>query len=641
MGNVGIYARTSVDSESTSIEQQKNAGIEFCKNKNFQYQIYDDIGKSGFKIDNENDPFLNRPGIMKLISDIKDGKIDKVWVWENSRLSRNEITQLKLNQIFIKHNVILYIKETQYNLNNPQNKLIHGIFNQISEYERHNIVERTKRGVHDSINRGIRGFNSLYGYKKEGTTSNGYINWIPVDSEIEKIKYLYEKYLNGSSIYSIVSDLFKGSDKNTLSDLNRRWKVILKQFSYTGFNLTPEGLTLYKKYKNGEIDSIKELNNKKYYVKSVSFPIEIVSIENWIKIIEKLHINSNIYKDKNRKRDNSEIATGIIKCPYCKLKYHSIDDKGYLYYKHFANSSCKQKPKSIKIKKINDLFELFLFYFYLVYDDTRVLIEENQKLIKINQAEIKEKMKVLEVENKDIEEQLNNFKAIYKSSKDVNKLELLIEKEMELKKDRENNNSIFEALKNEYENLKIKYEKDKVELTYFDVKNMIINFFENMSKEEKRNSFIKMINNCLLFNKYLIIEIGKLLFIFNIDDKNKLSDLTYDKFKNDINFKDNFLNSSNVIDDTGILKIIKNWQEYNDNYKKENFKYKELSIEEKQKEINNLTNYFKVRKIDDIFVQEVFLTIPENRIIINEKFVKLGIDYNLSKIDKIISFANI
>jgi DNA invertase Pin-like site-specific DNA recombinase len=59
MGIMGIYVRTSIEKEDTSIDQQKNAGIQFCKKNKFEYQIYEDIGKSGFKIDDDNDPFAN------------------------------------------------------------------------------------------------------------------------------------------------------------------------------------------------------------------------------------------------------------------------------------------------------------------------------------------------------------------------------------------------------------------------------------------------------------------------------------------------------------------------------------------------------------------------------------------------------
>ena len=53
MGILGIYVRTSIEKEDTSIEQQKQEGIKFCKKNKFDYQVYEDEGKSGFKVDDE------------------------------------------------------------------------------------------------------------------------------------------------------------------------------------------------------------------------------------------------------------------------------------------------------------------------------------------------------------------------------------------------------------------------------------------------------------------------------------------------------------------------------------------------------------------------------------------------------------
>ena len=635
MSILGIYARKSIDNDNTSIDQQKNAGIEFCKKNNFQYQIYEDI-KSGYKIEDENDPFVSRPGIMKLISDIENKIIDKVWVWENTRLSRNSVTQFYLNQIFIKHNTLLYINGIAYDMNNPQDKLMRGILDNISEFERQNIVARIRRGVNDTINRGIRSYGELYGYKKEGKNGK-YVNWVPVNSEIEKLKFVYEKYLEGNTLISIISGMYKNKTRNDIRILTKRWTVIIKQFNYTGYVLNTEGLQLYNKFKNNEIDSIKEIDNEKYYIKSSQFPLKLISIQDWIKIIENFKIKSYIFKDKKRERLNSEIATGIISCPHCKEKYYSMIDKGYKYYRHLIEKSCSQKPKTVKIEKADNIFELFFFYFYLVYDDTKIIIEENQKLIKINQAEIKEKIKTIEKNNRDIEEQIDNFKTIYKSSKDIKKLEIIIEKEIELKSEREINNNDILKLKNEIEDLQNKLNKDKMELTFYDVRELIINYFENMKNEEKRAALIKIIKSCLLFKEYLIINTGKILFIYNIKQKYKLPEIIYNEFKNNELFMDNYLNSSSVINDEGILKIINDWLEYNN--KNEN--YKELSIEENYKQIKNLSNYFKVRKLDDLFIQEIFLSMPENKIQINEKFEKLGIKYDLSNINKIILFTDI
>jgi hypothetical protein len=68
MALCAIYVRTSIEKENTSINQQKNLGVKFCEKHNFEYQIYEDVGKSGslsgflckWKISFERNPFISK-----------------------------------------------------------------------------------------------------------------------------------------------------------------------------------------------------------------------------------------------------------------------------------------------------------------------------------------------------------------------------------------------------------------------------------------------------------------------------------------------------------------------------------------------------------------------------------------------------
>ena len=610
MSFLGIYARTSIDrEESTSIEQQIQLGVEFAAKKGFQYKVYEDIGKSGYKVDDKNDAFSNRPAMTDLINDIKGGILDKVWVWENSRLSRNEIASFHLTQLFKNNNVILYEKDTLYNLNNPQNQLMHGILSQFSQYERHNIIERTKRGLYDSLNNGIRGLSNLYGYRKTGKEGK-HMKWEIVPSELAKIKYMYDEYLNGKRMSYIVKDLFpEVDDYSQIRELHSKLNKSLKQFSYTGYNLTAEGLEIFKKFKKREINTLKEIINKKLYVKSLQFPEELISIEDWVLIMEKFQASAEIY-NKNRKRDNSQMGTGIMRCPHCNIGYYAIMDKKYSYYRHQVDKNCKQKPKSVNLNKINKILELFIFYFYLVYDDTKVLIEENQKLIKINQTEIKDKIKALNSDNKEIEAQINNFKAIYKKETDIKKLEIIIEKELELKADREKNNNSINKLNNELSDLSLKLKNNESELTYFNIKELIINFFENWKNEEKRTALLKIIKNCQLHNNYLIIDTGNLCFVFDTSKEYDIKDM-YNKFKSDVNFKDNFINSLEVENEEQFLKMRNNGE---------------------------FLNYFSVRKLNNNPIFEANLKLDSLKKIIQDRLNNLNINYDITDKKHFISF---
>jgi DNA invertase Pin-like site-specific DNA recombinase len=274
MGILGIYVRTSVDTDGTSIDQQKKEGIKFCKKYKFEYQIYEDEGKSGFKIEGNENPFKNRKGLTNLIQDIEKNLIDKVWVWEHSRFSRNQYGSYVLFRIFEKYGIIVYEKDKQFDMNDPQSQMIRGVLDSISQYERHLIVGRTTRGLHNSINKGIRGYREFYGYKKDGKTDDGYVKWVPVKSEIENIKYCYQKLLEGSTVKSIVIELYKNKkiNENTRSVLTKKWTRVIRHFENTGYSLNTDGLKIFNSFKRCEIESLRELDNTKYYVKSITYP---------------------------------------------------------------------------------------------------------------------------------------------------------------------------------------------------------------------------------------------------------------------------------------------------------------------------------------------------------------------------------
>jgi DNA invertase Pin-like site-specific DNA recombinase len=148
---LGIYCRTSIqqDAEISTIIQQRSAGIKFAEENKFEYEIYEDEGKSGFKIsDDDQDPFNNRPSFTNLINDIKNKKIDKVWVWEHSRLSRNRYASAFIFNIFEKHKITLYENKKEFKLDDPEITFQMSILDAAAQYERQLIVSRTTRGKH-------------------------------------------------------------------------------------------------------------------------------------------------------------------------------------------------------------------------------------------------------------------------------------------------------------------------------------------------------------------------------------------------------------------------------------------------------------------------------------------------------------
>jgi site-specific DNA recombinase len=295
--------------------------------------------------DDDDDPFKNRPRFTDLIIDIKHKRIEKVWVWEHSRLSRNQYASAYIFNLFEKKNIQLYEKDYKFDLKNPQTKMLRGLLSIMAEYERSLIVERTTRGLRHRINHGKRSFGALYGYKTAGIDSKGYKMLEIVESEQENLKYGYKRILQGASLRQLTLELYNSNliDKNESMRVSRFWHKQLRHFSYTGFELNISGLEIMKDFDNFKTDDISILRDEQYYTKSENYPEQLVSIEDWLTVAARLRANRKMRSQKMNKA-SKDLATGIITCSECGQKYYSfthISQKNshtniYQYYKHYV-----------------------------------------------------------------------------------------------------------------------------------------------------------------------------------------------------------------------------------------------------------------------------------------------------------------
>jgi len=532
---LGIYCRTSKDTEST-INQQVKLGIQFCEENNFDYEIYKDEGISGYKIsDDEQDPFNNRPDFTRLINDIKGKKIDSVWVWEHSRLSRNQYASAFIFNIFEKYNITLYENKKKLELNDPTLKLTRQMLDAIAEYERQLIVGRTKRGLHKSIDEGRKSHPKLYGYKQNGKDETGHSIWVTVESEIENYKYILKRFLEGISLNKICYEVYDISKKDKSKLINHRSKItkILKGYQYTGYQLTLEGLSIYKQFRTNEINNIQILLNKKYWVKSKPYPVELINIKNWVLVNEKLQIYSKKFTDtiKGRTlRANKAIGTGILKCGYCESRYYYRDQKCktrndgtvYVYPSYYhtlvmSGKNCKQKPKTVHSEHINEIYKLFYFYLYLVFDNKNEQIKDTQRNIKQTQLKLKENIENTEKEISRVENLLIKYNKNFEMTNDTD-LMYVLSKNIRTNEEKLSELNI-ELSKNkiEHEKLNEKFNQTEREMTYYDVKERILKWFKKLNIEEQRNELIRIIKNCNIYGHYILIDTGRIIFFFDID----------------------------------------------------------------------------------------------------------------------------
>lgn len=344
---LGIYCRTSKDErDDKTIDQQITAGKAFASKNNFdEFDIYPDPDVTGSKED-----LSNRPEMIRLLNDIKAGRVKTVWVWEQSRLARNDMATSIILSDFQKANVAYYIGDKYVDLKNATDSFTTKLLALVAEYERTLIVARTTRGLHTAIDKGNRGYGRFYGYRKtvKDEVTKRYI-WEPVQEELDTVRRIYDLYLSGNSLRT-VSRIIYGEGRITKTQMRSRWQKLhrlLSHIEYTGQARKTDGtLTDCKPY-----------------------PIPVVTLEEYKKVQGLLKNWSDQNAIKTKYSEN--LCTGIISCGHCGQKYYyyithvsSTRKTQYEYYKHQEPPhlpKCGQKPKNLHKDKIEKLTEFVYF----------------------------------------------------------------------------------------------------------------------------------------------------------------------------------------------------------------------------------------------------------------------------------------
>ena len=228
---IGVYVRVSGESQDDnySMREQRDRGIKFAESQKEDFKVYEDVFTG---------TTLDRPSLQLLLSDIKAGIINKIWIIEFTRLSRDTIGAHTLKDILSQYNVEIYINDVLTKIENPEEYLMFGINTVISEYEKRRIVERNQRGANRRRREGGRWCsNPPYGYEAYYTEKGERKIRIKED-EMPNVIDIFDRYVNkGQSIKQITADYnnrlikFRGAKEWYWSDVNR----ILKQTLYAGF----------------------------------------------------------------------------------------------------------------------------------------------------------------------------------------------------------------------------------------------------------------------------------------------------------------------------------------------------------------------------------------------------------------------
>ena len=158
-----IYTRvsTAIQEEGASLDTQKEIGVKKSKELGMKRKVWNE-GAASSKFEDLD----NRPKLMELLNLVENGEVKHLFVYNNDRLSRNDITQQTIKIALQRNDVILYTKDGKFDLQNPQDKLFKTMLDGIAEYDNAIRSERSRLGKLARVKQGFwYGAPSPYGYK--------------------------------------------------------------------------------------------------------------------------------------------------------------------------------------------------------------------------------------------------------------------------------------------------------------------------------------------------------------------------------------------------------------------------------------------------------------------------------------------
>lgn len=399
---VAAYARVSTDSEDQliSLKTQK-AHYEKVISENEDYHfvgIYYDEGITGTKKE-------CRDGLLKMLKDCENGKIDFILTKSISRLARNTTDCLEIVRKLLDLNIGIYFEKENIDTRTMESELMLSILSSLAESESRSISENNKWSIKKRFQNGTFIISSPpYGY--ENIDGKMVVN----EEEGKIIKEIFEEYLSGKGTHKIAKDLNKRKIKE---QRGARWHGstvigILKNEKYIGDVIYQKTYTdeNYNRHKNnGEEDQYKITDNHEAIVSREEFE----RVQDLIKIRAIAKGNG----ESTKKYQNRYSLSGKIKCGECgstfKRRHHYNGKDKYIAWtcsEHLKDIN-KCSMKFIRDKDVKLAFVTLINK--LIFGKDRILmplletlkrVDSKEEVAKINKIEeslekLKEREEVL------------------------------------------------------------------------------------------------------------------------------------------------------------------------------------------------------------------------------------------------------
>ena len=224
-----IYTRVSTDNQAevefNSCETQELKIRSFISSQESMeiYKVYSDAGYSGAD--------TNRPALIELVNDIRQGKINAVISYKIDRLTRSPRDFYQLIEVFEKHSVSFISVTERFDTSTPSGRLLRNIMLTFAQFERELISERIKDKMFERAKKGLWNCGRTpFGYSRE----NKKLIINPEEAGI--IKMIFEIYASSGSTAEVYHKLKgqKAADRKGLPFSVETIAKILKNIVYIG-----------------------------------------------------------------------------------------------------------------------------------------------------------------------------------------------------------------------------------------------------------------------------------------------------------------------------------------------------------------------------------------------------------------------
>ena len=381
---IGYYRYSSASQNEASIEQQREAAHKYAEEHGYRI------------IDEYEDPAIsgttdNRPGLKKMLKEIKHLKPATLIMWKMDRLAREQaIFAVAKNVIREAGTKISYVADISVD-DSPAGRLVEHIWESMAEFYSDNLAENIRRGMRYNAENALFNGHRIFGYKVG--KDKKYIedpNTAPI------VPRIFYDYANGKPLKEIADEL---NSQGIRTVNGARFNVenlrkILKNDKYTGL----------------------------YHYDDIAIPggmPQLVSQELYDKVQAQFALNKRGGRPATGDEEDEEPRywlTGKLYCAKCKSPMHGVygSGKSHRYYYYACNEQRKHKCSKKPVKKdwiestVIDLLRMLLNK----DDNALVLIENAIREYKKNSND-KAYLNSLEAELKEVQRKLDNMiKAI-------------------------------------------------------------------------------------------------------------------------------------------------------------------------------------------------------------------------------------